>query len=139
MGPITKRPFESAMIVSGDPTFAEEVRISLTYGIGAPVESSRKRPTAPAAPGDSGGGGRKGPMPTEREAQPVVTRSERMAAGQDLVIDRSRMGDSRGLTPAHHLRGAAQNKQPSGKLGPFPVPSKALAAPRLVHALVRWR
>ncbi len=42
-----------------------------------------------------------------------------------------------GLTPAHHLRGAAQNREPSAKVGQWPAFSKALAAPRQVHALVR--
>jgi len=41
------------------------------------------------------------------------------------------------LTPAHHLRGAAQNKDLSAILDHMLVRSTALAAPRRVHALVR--
>jgi hypothetical protein len=44
---------------------------------------------------------------------------------------------SRHLTPAHHLRGAARNSDLSAKVGQMLVRSKAMAAPRLVHALVR--
>ncbi len=43
------------------------------------------------------------------------------------------------LTPAHHLRGAAQNGRLSAKMEPLSAPSRAVAAPRLVHALVRWQ
>ena len=49
------------------------------------------------------------------------------------------MANLRHLTPAHHLRGAAQNKDLSAKVGQTSALSKALAAPRLVHALVRRR
>jgi hypothetical protein len=40
------------------------------------------------------------------------------------------------LTPAHHLRGAALNGGLSAKVGKISAQSKAVAAPRLVHALV---
>ncbi len=42
----------------------------------------------------------------------------------------------RELTPAHHLRGAEQNRDLSAKVGRFSALSKPTAAPRLVHALV---
>ncbi len=43
------------------------------------------------------------------------------------------------LTPVHHLRGAAQDRELSAKGGQISAPSETRAAPRLVHALVRWR
>jgi hypothetical protein len=42
-----------------------------------------------------------------------------------------------GLTPAHHLRGAAQNTGLSGKAPPMSTMKRSVAAPRQVHALVR--
>ena len=44
-----------------------------------------------------------------------------------------------GLTPAHHLRGAAQNVELFAKVGQLSPQRKARTAPRLVHALVRQR
>jgi hypothetical protein len=41
------------------------------------------------------------------------------------------------LTPAHHLRGAAQNRELSAKVGHISAQSGTVAAPRLLHALVR--
>jgi hypothetical protein len=49
------------------------------------------------------------------------------------------MKGKRHLTPAHHLRGAAQNRALSAKLVKISVQSKVVAAPRLVHALVSPR
>ncbi len=62
-------------------------------------------------------------------------------AGKRQSYEHGKSADHHGhlwrLTPAHHLRGAAQNRDLSAKVGQIPARGKSVAAPRLVHALVR--
>ena len=95
-----------------------------TANADAPAE-----PSSPwAAPGQRKGG---------RQGDPLLTPPTNITRPAPGRIPSCLACEFCTLTPAHHLRGAAQNRELSAKVGQISAQSKAVAAPRLVHALVR--